>query len=146
MKKLRFETKVAMPAEKVFEQFDQMLFETLIPKFPPVKLVNFDGGNIGGKVHLKLWVFGTWQDWVSVIVDRGEDEHGFYFIDEGERLPFFLSKWRHIHRIDHAEEGSIIVDDISYKSSWKVPGPAVDIALRKQFKDRRPVYRKYFKL
>ena len=144
MKKMHFNTVVTMPAEEVFNKFDRDLFEALAPDIPKVEIVKFDGSRVGGKVHVRIHALGAVQDWVSVITEIGQDEKGFYFIDEGETLPFFLKKWKHTHRVDHHSKGAEIHDIIEFSTPWNIPAAMVYPPMKQQFAGRGKVYQQYF--
>ncbi len=148
-----FKTAVEKPYNDVIAGFTLDLFERLSPKSPPVNVKRFDGCKQGDEVHIEMVVpvLNRTEEWISRIVKAGEisghdtfnDE--WYFIDEGVKLPFFLTYWRHVHRVVKAEDGSaVIIDDIEYRSPWYMM-PAVHLVLSGQFAARQPIYREYFK-
>lgn len=144
MKKLSFHTQVEQDAAAVFKQFDRDLFAALAPEFPKVEIIDFDGSRVGGKVHVRFHAMGATQDWVSIITEIGQDEKGFYFVDEGHQLPFFLKHWKHLHRVDHHDDGAIIRDIIEFKTPWNIPAGLVYPHMRKQFAARGAIYQQYF--
>lgn len=142
--RLKLETKVASPPEKVWAGFNEELFVKLAPPLPKFKLLRFDGCHSGGRVEVQLnFVFFT-QLWHSVIVDQGATDQEFWFVDEGEKLPFFLKTWRHTHRIVGSGEGSTIVDDIEFRSPFFLLDWILWPSLWLQFAYRKPIYRRVF--
>jgi ligand-binding SRPBCC domain-containing protein len=151
--RLNIHTSVEKPYEEVFAGFTFDLFKKLTPTKPPVTIKRFDGCKKGDEVHIEMTVpvFNRKELWVSRIVAAGAVQGNstytdeIYFIDEGIELPFFLTSWRHKHRIIKAESGgAVIVDDIEYTTPlWLLPFVAPVIS--KQFRDRQPLYREYFK-
>ncbi len=141
--RLVIETPVAQPPETVMAGFNQDLFIKLNPPFPPVKVLRFDGSKRGDEVHLELNMLLFKQRWISVITEDGANDNEFYFVDEGKRLPFFLSYWRHRHRIVRAGEGSTIVDDITFRAPLHLSA-LLWPSLRAQFAYRCPVYQQVF--
>ncbi len=140
---LLIKTEVEKDPSNVFIYFDRKLFRALNPPLMPLKLLRFDGCNMGDEVHLEL-AFG--MKWISLVTDFQEREDEISFIDEGVQLPFFLTYWRHKHRIVKNENGgSILIDDILYQSSSKLMDKLLYPILWAQFKYRSPVYRKLFK-
>lgn len=137
-------SKVEQPIEKVFSGFNEELFLALNPPGIPVELLRFDGSEKGDEVHLKLKFPGFPQIWVSEIIDSGNSDQEIFFIDEGRKLPFFLSHWHHQHRIVKDGSGSIIVDDISFRGRFPFLSVLLYPALYLQFLYRKPVYRRFF--
>lgn len=142
---IKIGTKVAQDYLQVKAGFDESLFKKLSPPFPPVKLLRFDGSARGDIVSLELNFIFFKQRWTSLITDDQTDEKEFYFIDEGTELPFFLRYWRHKHRIIKEESGSLILDEISFKSPFLLMDYLLYPALFVQFLYRKPIYRKIFK-
>jgi len=139
----QIKTPVQQSPQNVFVGFDRKLFMALNPPLMPLKLLRFDGCKTGDEVHLEL-AFG--MKWISLVTDFQERDDEIFFIDEGVQLPFFLSYWRHKHRIIKDGIGSILVDDITYRSSSKFMDSLLYPILWAQFKYRSPVYRKLFKI
>ena len=138
----QIKTEVQQDYQSVFMGFDRKLFLALNPPLMPLKLLRFDGCKTGDEVHLEL-AFGL--KWVSLVTDFQEREDEIFFIDQGVQLPFFLTHWRHKHRIIKNGTGSILIDDIIYRSSSKIMDYLLYPFLWTQFKYRSPVYRKLFK-
>lgn len=144
--RLTIRTRVSADIPKIKEGFTSVLFLKLNPPFPPVKLLRFDGCNRGDIVHLKLNFLFFNQEWISEITDQGETEHEWYFVDEGTKLPFFLKKWRHHHRICKVSEGrSVIIDDFTYATGTIFTDLLLYPALFVQFVYRKPIYRRMFR-
>ncbi len=135
-------TAVEQSHDQVFDQFDQSLFKALAPPFPPIKIERFDGKAIGDVVIVKLGLIN--QRWVSKITSVIQSEKESSFTDQGQELPFFLSKWVHHHRILAHEKGALIVDDITYQSPYKVLDYLLYPIMWAQFAYRKPIYRKWF--
>jgi len=138
-------TPVQAPLPRVWAGFDETLFRKLSPPFPPVTVVRFDGCRKGDVVQLRLHFLLFRQDWTSLITEQRETQDEIYFIDEGTRLPFFLSFWRHKHRLIRRGEQTVIADEIEYRTPG---GWLTDCLLYPflwaQFAYRKPVYRRYF--
>lgn len=142
--RLSFETPVVCSMPEVWSRFDQELFLALIPRFPPTTLLRFDGCQPGDEVHLVLGVQPLEQRWESSIVSLKVDEDSVVFVDEGQRLPFFLRHWRHEHRLERIAQGTLIVDRIEYSAPFPLLEWMLRPALWWQFSRRRPVYQQYF--
>ncbi len=145
--KIKIISPVSLPAKKVWRGFDNNLFLALTPKFPPVKLLRFDGSRKGDVVSLELNFLLFKNLWTSHIVDSGETQNSFWFVDEGVELPFFLSNWKHRHIVQAIEkEQCFIIDEIEYKAKGgKVFDLIWYLPLYLQFSARKSLYKKYFK-
>ena len=138
-------TPVAGNYKEVFSKFDQNLFEALIPPGMKVDLVRFDGSSTGDTVHIRLSILGLIkQEWISKITEDHVSDDQAWFIDEGEELPGFLSFWKHRHIVRKSESGSIIIDNITYKTPFILLDWLIYPAIYLQFVYRKPIYRKYF--
>ena len=143
---INIETRVQQGFLKVKEGFNESLFTKLSPPFPPVKLLRFDGSKKGDIVSLELNFIFFKQKWTSEITKDSTSDKEFYFIDKGVELPFFLKEWQHKHRIIKSDEGSIIRDEITYKSGFSLMTYLLYPALFIQFLYRKPIYKKIFKI
>lgn len=143
--KINIETQVEQDYLKVKDGFNETLFTKLSPPFPPVKLLRFDGSKKGDFVSLELNFLFFKQKWTSEITEDKTTDQEFYFIDKGIELPFFLKEWQHKHRIINSKKGSIIRDEITYKSGFSLLTLLLYPALFLQFLYRKPIYRKIFK-
>jgi ligand-binding SRPBCC domain-containing protein len=144
--KILITTKVAQDYLTVKEGFNQSLFLHLAPPFPPVKLLRFDGSTKNDVVSLELNFIFFKQRWTSLITDDLTNESGFFFVDEGVELPFFLSYWRHQHKVLALSNGSMIVDEIDFKGKGIFFTFLLYPALYLQFLYRKPIYKKVFGL
>ena len=142
---IQISTSVAQPPEEVWKGFNQDLFTALAPPFPPVNLLRFDGSLKGDEVHLELNFLLFKQEWNSLIVEQEKGEGEIFFVDQGIKLPFFLKLWQHRHRLVREGKGTKIVDDITYKTPFKLFDWLMYPAMWLQFAYRKPVYQKLFK-
>jgi ligand-binding SRPBCC domain-containing protein len=143
--KISISTVVGMPAEKVWEGFNESLFKKLAPPFPLLKLLRFDGNMPSDEVHIELNFLLFKQLWHSRITAQQSNEQEIYFIDEGVKLPFFLKNWVHKHRlIRTANGGTELIDEINYQSPNLIIDWLLYPAMLGQFLYRKPVYRKVF--
>ncbi len=141
---IKISTKVNQSLLKVWEGFNLELFSKLAPPFPPVEVKEFGGCLKGDKVHLELNFLLFKQDWISDIVDQKRTESEIYFIDEGTKLPFFLSYWQHRHRLVKDDEGTMIIDDITFKTPTILTDYLFYPLMYLQFLYRKPIYKKVF--
>lgn len=143
--KISIQTPVNQSIESVWNGFTESLFTQLAPPFPPVNLLRFDGSEQGNEVHIELNLLLFKQLWVSLITENVKTAEEIYFIDEGMKLPFFLSFWRHKHRLvriaGSTSPQTMIIDEIEFSSPF---GVLIYPVLYLQFLYRRPIYKKIF--
>jgi len=140
------ETVVQAALPDVWSGFDRKLFDQLSPPFPPVEVVRFDGCLRGDVVILRLNFLMFRQDWESLITDQQTRADEIYFIDEGVRLPFFLRYWRHRHRlVRHESGGTVVIDDITFRTPFRLLDYLMYPLLWAQFAYRKPIYKRVFK-
>jgi ligand-binding SRPBCC domain-containing protein len=142
---ITIETPVEQGYLEVKAGFTETLFKKLAPPFPPVNVIRFDGCNTGDEVALELNFILFKQKWVSLITADQTSEKEFFFVDEGTRLPFFLGKWKHKHRIISSGKGAVIRDEIDFEGPFAWMTPLLYPVLWLQFWYRKPIYRKIFK-
>ncbi len=133
-------------ADEVFARFDEELFLALAPKFPPSKLLRFDGCKTGDlvEIEMQLPVIGK-QYWTSKITNHSSESNvKHFFRDEGVKLPFFLETWQHDHIIEQQGKDVLIVDDIHYKAKFPIPDFLVYPQLYKTFSIRKKIYKGFF--
>lgn len=142
--RIHITTAVRQPYREVAQKFDQNLFVALSPPFPRVRLLRYDGNRPGDEVHVRLHFGFFRQTWHSLITAADAQPGLVYFVDEGRKLPFFFRYWRHRHEIRQHGTGSLIVDDVTFRS----PNRLFDLLLYPlvylQFAYRKPVYRRLF--
>ncbi len=141
---IQLRTKVDGNYQDIMRQFDRNLFEALKPSHADMEIVEFTGSKKGDKVHLRFHS-PIKAEWISLITDNGENETESFFIDEGVKLPFPLSYWKHKHIVRKITDStSYIIDDITFKGpvfflSW-IMYPAIFMG----FYPRKKIYKKYF--
>lgn len=143
--RLTFSTLVEQNHLEVKSGFDERLFKKLAPPFPPVNVKQFDGCETGDTVALELNFLIFKQQWISKITADGTSDQEFFFVDEGTKLPFFLKKWTHRHRVIADPSGSIIRDEIEFEAPFAWMNPLLYPVLWLQFAYRKPIYREVFR-
>lgn len=143
--KIKISTLVNKDYKFVYENFERDLFEKLSPPWVKVKLERFDGSKKGDYVILNLDFIFFKQEWVSLITEDSEDMEEIYFIDRGEKLPFFLKYWNHKHRILKKGNQSLIIDQIEFKTPFCIPEIIMYPLLYLQFFYRKPIYKNFFR-
>jgi len=137
-------TKVNGNYKEIMKRFDRQLFEALKPKGAKMEIVEFTGSKKGDTVHLRF-LSPIKAEWISKITEDYEDEKEAYFIDEGTKLPFPLSYWRHKHVVEKiTEDTSYIVDDMSFKGPFFLITWLMYPAIYLGFYPRKKIYRSYF--
>ncbi|AEI48591.1 SRPBCC family protein [Runella slithyformis] len=142
--KLILRTHVNRTFQQVWKGFDETLFRRLSPPFPPVRVVRFEGCRKGDTVELELDFLLFKQRWTSVITEQQSTNAEIFFIDEGVKLPFFLSYWQHRHRIIKDGEHAVIADEIEFRTPFLLTNFLFYPLLYAQFLYRKPIYRKIF--
>ena len=140
-------TAVAQPPAQVMAGFTRELFIALAPPFPKLRLLRFDGCRTGDQVEIELDTLVKRLLWTSLIVDDGQLADGtLFFVDEGQTLPPPLRYWRHRHLIQPGPQGgSIIVDDLEYRTATPALDALLYPAMWAQFAWRKPIYRRWFR-
>lgn len=142
--KLTIQTSVQQSYQQVWAGFTKDLFTKLSPPFPPVKVIRFDGCLKGDVVELELNFLVFKQSWKSLITDQQTTDVDIFFLDEGIKLPFFLSSWRHYHRIIKDSNSTIIADEIEFRTPTILTDYLLYPLLWAQFAYRKPIYRSVF--
>ncbi len=143
--KLKISTKVNQDYKTVFGKFERELLEKLTPPVIPFELLKFDGCKTGDEVHILLSFLGFDQLWITNIVEDFEDKEEIYFIDQSSKLPFFLSFWKHKHRILSQKKGSKIIDEIEYRTPFLLMDYLMYPIMYIQFYYRKNIYKEQFK-
>lgn len=143
MENLTFRTPVGSSLDKVKEGFNVELFKALKPPLLTLEVARFDGCKEGDEVHLKVGL-GLKVEWISLITKDIQTANEWSFIDEGKKLPFPLTAWRHHHRVIKSGEEAIIIDDINFRCGPNFLTKMMKPLLYLQFVGRAPVYRKVF--
>ena len=143
--RITFSTPVKQGRRAVAQGFNQSLFKKLSPPFPPVKLIRFDGSEKGDVVTLELNFIVFKQLWESHILDSGETNQEWYFVDGGKKLPFFLQYWEHRHRVVQTGTHATIIDDITFESPFFLTDFLLYPAMWLQFLYRKPIYKRVFR-
>jgi ligand-binding SRPBCC domain-containing protein len=142
---IQLKTKVDGNYQDIMRLFDRNLFEALKPKNAKMEIVTFTGSKKGDKVHLRF-LSPIKAEWISEITEDGENEKEAYFIDEGVKLPFPLSSWKHKHVVRKiTENSSYIIDDMTFEGINSFFTLFLYPALYIAFYPRKSIYKSYFK-
>ena len=142
---IQLKTKVDGNYKSIMQRFDRNLFEALKPKNAKMKIVEFTGSKKGDLVHLQF-LSPIKAEWISKIIEDGENENEAYFIDEGTQLPFPLSFWKHKHIVRKIDDNSsFIIDDITFEGPNIFFSLLLYPAIYIGFYPRKKVYKSYFK-
>ena len=133
------DTYVPVTFNVVRDNFNENLFTYLLP--PGARLLRYDGSSPGDIVHLKLPVAGEWK---SEIVESGQGDKEFYFVDIGRVLPMGLKYWKHRHELKGVGSETIIRDDMTYSTGNKLLDRILYPLMYMAFFPRKKQYRTYF--
>lgn len=144
--KLFFRTQVEQSFDYVSSRFDKDLFESLKPPVMSLEVVRFDGCQTGDMVELRMGLGPFKQDWHSEITYHDFTDNRFVFHDKGVLLPPPLKFWLHKHIVLSEENSSetLIIDDIEFKSGFKLLDYLIYPFMYLLFALRKPVYKQYF--
>ncbi|MFT7605866.1 MAG: ligand-binding SRPBCC domain-containing protein [Saprospiraceae bacterium] len=141
---IQFKTKIDGNYKDIMRQFDRNLFEALKPSHADMEIVTFSGSKKGDEVHIRFHS-PIKAEWISRITDDGENEKESFFIDEGVKLPFPLSYWKHKHIVQRiTDDSSYIIDDITFKGSNFLLSFLLYPAIYAGFYPRGKIYKSYF--
>lgn len=144
--KMLFHTPISLPFEQVRDQFGQELFTYISPGIIPFKHRRFDGCKKGDEFHFEIGIGGAMQEWIGHVTFEESNDSGWSFIDEGKKLPWPLSYWKHHHRVDKVSDFEcLIVDDISFECTPAILAPLISPILWSVFAVRPYRYKKFFK-
>lgn len=143
---IQLKTKVDGNYKDIMHQFDRKLFEALKPSLADMEIVEFTGSKKGNKVHLRF-NSPIKMEWISDITDHGENETESYFIDEGVKLPYPLTYWKHKHIVRKiTNTTSYIIDDITFEGPNSIISWFLYPAIYFGFFPRKRIYKKYFSM
>lgn len=142
--RLHLKTAVQQDYLRVFQAFDEQLFQRLAPPYPRLVLLRFDGSAPGDVVEVELQTGIRSFRWTSLITEQGITDTEAWFVDEGQELPPPLRRWHHRHLVTKNGSGAIIHDIITYSTSIKVLDLLLYPLMLAAFGMRKPVYRKIF--
>ena len=136
---------INLEMHRVSKGFDENLFKYLLP--PPfiARLVSFGGSQPGDIVHLKFFL--PWpSDWISRITKAWSNDENWGFVDEGEKLPFAMKSWKHIHTVEKTGTATCrIVDDMNFSFGNRLADIVLFPILYLAFLPRKRLYSSYFK-
>lgn len=137
-------TKVSGNYKDIIKKFDRDLFLALAPKMAKIKLEKFTGSKTGDVVHIRF-LSPIKANWISDIVDHGEDEKKAFFVDRARVIPFPFGTWEHHHIIERIDENhSYIIDDMRFKGKNYLFSLILYPAVFFGFLPRKRIYKKYF--
>lgn len=141
--RIRIRTRIAnRTPELVFQNHTRALFLQLAPPFPRLELLQFDGCHTGNNVGIRM-NFGLLKtEWWSTITQEIHTPDLAQFTDEGTKLPFFLSYWKHQHIM--AKEGNdvMMTDYVEFRSSNAFSTLLMYPAIYMMLFYRKPIYKK----
>jgi len=142
--KILLRTRVKCGFEKVSGDFGRQLFEYLLPPKFVATLLRFDGSKPGTTVHIRFHLPYP-SDWISIIKSENRSIDKYIFVDEGQKLPFGLKRWKHIHLIVKIDYGTTeIIDEMEFGTGYKVFDFLIYPVLFLSFYPRKKQYKQYF--
>jgi len=118
MPSFKIQTKIGASMSFVWSQFNEELLKKISPPFPKVNIQRFDGCKTGDLVILEINLIFTHVIWSSEITYTNQDSNQSVFIDEGIKVPFGITLWKHEHSIIKIDEGQCYIQDfVTYKTS-----------------------------
>jgi ligand-binding SRPBCC domain-containing protein len=131
----------------VKERFTADLLLRLSPPFPRVTLKRFDGCKKDDQVILEINLIFLKVTWSSLIIEDSVTSEEWYFVDEGDKMPFGLQYWQHKHRVKKISDDSCeIIDEISFDTQNVFLNYLLFPFLWGMIFYRKPFYRKYLSL
>jgi len=118
MPSFKIQTNIGASMSFVWSQFNEELLKKISPPFPKVNIQRFDGCKTGDLVILEINLIFTHVIWSSEITYTNQDSNQSVFIDEGIKVPFGITLWKHEHSIIKIDEGQCYIQDfVTYKTS-----------------------------
>ncbi len=145
---MRFQvkTKVEQDFKSVHKQFNLLLFMKLKSPLMSFIVKRFDGCNLGDIIELDAKILFIKQYWLAEIIEAKETDEEIYFVDTGVKTPFPIKHWTHKHRIIKQSKSSVIIDDITFKTSNFIFDMILFPVVYVQFYWRKHIYKNYFKV
>lgn len=144
MKRIVLYSKVNARYEKVAGDFGEDLFTFLLPPRFVASLVAYEGSAPGSRVHIRFKL-PLPSEWISIIKSEDKTEDRYVFVDEGEKLPFPLKKWKHIHSVvKRGENTTEIIDNMNFSTGSGFLDFLIYPFLYLAFYPRKKQYKKYF--
>lgn len=144
IRSLCFRTEVPVAFEQVKSRFNLDLLRYLSPVFPRVIIQKYGGEKPGDEIQIRLdFLLFSWN-WDCCIAENCDEPGHYFFVDEGRRLPPFLSMWRHRHELLAKGNHTLITDQLYFSAKGLWPGFLVRFLLKMQFGQRDRLYKKYF--
>jgi ligand-binding SRPBCC domain-containing protein len=146
MKKLVFKKKVKATLAQIEKKINKDFFQQMIPPIYPVELIDFEIPKDGAEFSIALKGPYPLKIWQGHMHSFSRQVKEYEFVDEGKRLPFPFSKWRHKHRfVESPVGGTFLVDEIEYECVDERFEKVVEMFLFFYFKYRQFQYQKLLK-
>lgn len=142
--KIELRSRVNCRFEEVSQNFGQELFEFLLPPKLVARLVRYDGSRPGSVVHIRFRLPYP-SDWISIIKSENKSAEKYFFVDEGEKLPFGLKSWKHLHLVVKIDGNTTeIIDDMTFSTGFKLLDILFYPVLFLAFYPRKKQYKQFF--
>ena len=143
MPRIILRTKVQGTPTDIISRFDRQLFNYLLPPPWVLRVNTFEGSKPGDRVKAEFLFPYKARFEVEIFSEQITDRE-CWFTDEGHKLPFGLTYWKHKHRFIADGACCIISDEIDFRTTYLLQELFFRIVFRSVFSARKPKYRKYF--
>jgi ligand-binding SRPBCC domain-containing protein len=143
MLKFSLQTTINATIDEVWKQFDKELLEKLSPPCPLIRISTFDGCEVNDKVVIDMNFLITKTSWSSLIIENQNSETEKYFIDQGIKMPFGLTHWKHKHGLKKSDDcTTIIIDTIEFNTNYLILDYILFPLFYGMILYRKPLYKK----
>lgn len=132
-----------MPLDSVVKKFDRGLFESLMPPFSLINLLQYDGTHQGGRYKLgtKFINFPLWEGEITKADFLSGKE--YVFVDEVQHNRAGIRHWKHTHRfVEGPSKQTYLVDEVEFTALNPLLERVYEMALRSYFFYRQLRYKK----
>jgi ligand-binding SRPBCC domain-containing protein len=136
-----YETVVDESLPEVWQFFQSTENLAQMTRMPKIAVLGDSDVYEGAKVYLRLNLLLLNFYWKGRISEKVDE---VYFIDEGERLPWPIRSWQHVHTFKALPRNQTqMIDRVSVRSF--LPPRIMTIGLTMMFSNREKYLRRYFK-
>lgn len=141
---ITFRTQINQSYDIVADAFNEKLFRHLLPPSIIAGLLRFDGSKPGDMVHIRFHL--PWPaDWISRITEERRNDREYTFVDIGEKLPYGIKSWKHIHTVRKAgNKTTTIIDDMNFSTDNALLDRLIYPVMYSAFLPRKRLYKSYF--
>ena len=134
-----YKTEIPRSISEVWSFFQSNQNLAAITAFPKIDILGDKDVEKDANIHLRLnfMLFKIhWKGRITEVVPEA------YFIDQGEKLPFPIKSWSHVHAFKRlSSDETKMIDKVEYDSY--VPPMLVNLMLKGMFHSRKKQLKKY---